>query len=123
MLRACLASAVIVALFAICVAQADDKGKDNDKDKQRNKATITKVDAKNGTITVRMKDKEGKDVTKTFRLTEDVVYLDSNGQVARIDVFQSGDDVLVLEREGKLKELRKDSSKKSDGKDKGSGSR
>jgi len=121
MLRASLGSVVIVAAFAICMARAEDqKGKDSDKDKQRTKATITQVDPKNGTITVKMKDKDGKDVQKTFQIAEDIVYLDSTGQAARIDVFRSGDDVLVLEKEGKLKELRKDQSKKSDNKDKGS---
>jgi hypothetical protein len=71
-------------------------------------ATITKVDAKEGTVTVKMMDKEGKDVEKTFQLTEDVEYIDTTGRVASLDVFQSGDQVLFIENEGKIKELKKD---------------
>jgi hypothetical protein len=71
-------------------------------------ATITKVDAKEGTVTVKMMDKEGKEVEKTFQLTEDVEYIDTTGRVASLDVFQSGDQVLFIEREGKIKELKKD---------------
>ena len=80
---------------------------------------ITKVDAKAGTITVKMKDKDskdGKEVEKTFKLTEEVRYFDSTGKAIAIDEFQSGNDVLVLEVDGKLKEVRKD--KKPTGPDK-----
>jgi hypothetical protein len=112
----------VLTIFAIGMARADDtKDKARTKDKHRTKATITKVDAKNGTITVKMKGKKGKEVEKTFKLTEDIVYLDSTGRAARIDIFQSGDDVLIMEREGKLKELRKHQLKKSENKDKRSG--
>jgi hypothetical protein len=68
-------------------------------------ATITKVDTKNKTVTVKMKDKTGKEVEKTFRLTEDIRYFDSTGRAARIDVFQAGNDVLVIEEEGRLREV------------------
>ncbi len=113
MLRASVCSVAILALLCVSfVAAADQKAKDTDKDHQRMKATITKVDAKHGTITVKMKDEHGKDVEKTFRLAEDIEYLDSTGEAARIDIFQSGDDVLVLEKEGKIKELWKDHSNK-----------
>ena len=71
-------------------------------------ATITKVDAKEGTVTVKMMDQEGKEVEKTFQLTEDVEYIDTTGRVASLDVFQSGDQVLFIENEGKIKELKKD---------------
>ena len=71
-------------------------------------ATITKVDAKEGTVTVKMMDKEGKEVEKTFQLMEDVEYIDTTGRVASLDVFQSGDQVLFIESEGKIKELKKD---------------
>jgi hypothetical protein len=70
-------------------------------------ATITKVDAKEGTVTVKMMDKEGKEVEKTFKLMEDVEYIDTRGRVASLDVFQSGDQVLLIESEGKIKELKK----------------
>jgi hypothetical protein len=102
----------LVAIVTFCSASllADDK-KDTTKAGQGTKATITNVDAKNKTITVRMKDKDGKDVERTFKLTEDVRMLDSNGKAAAIDVFRSGNDVLVIEREGRLREIHQNKPK------------
>ncbi|HVS38341.1 MAG TPA: hypothetical protein VMS17_22475 [Gemmataceae bacterium] len=80
-------------------------------------ATITNVDAKKGTITVKMKDKDGKDVEKMFALTEDARFFDSTGKVAALDVFRSGNDVLIVEEEGKLKQIQqKGPEKKEPGK-------
>ncbi|HLJ94589.1 MAG TPA: hypothetical protein VKU02_15490 [Gemmataceae bacterium] len=70
-------------------------------------ATITKVDPRAGTVTVRMKDQNGKEVDRTFHLTEDAEYLDSSGRVATLDVFRSGDQVLVVESEGRIKAMKK----------------
>jgi len=104
MLRASLCLVVGLAIGAGGLLAAD---KDTKSDKgQTHKATITKMDAKNGTITVRMKDKNGKDVPRTFKLTEDIRYFDSTGRVAAVDVFQSGNDVLIVEEQGRLKEVR-----------------
>jgi hypothetical protein len=77
------------------------------------RATITKVDAKAGTVTVKMRDQSGKAVEKTFRLTEDAEYIDSTGRVATLDVFRSGDQVLIVEREGQLIGLKKAPAKNS----------
>jgi hypothetical protein len=119
MLRAMLCSAAVLAL---CVggafAQATKDTKDTNKNKNTGKhaqATITKVDAKNGTVTVRMKNKEGKEETRTFKLAEDIRYLDSTGRVAAIDIFRSGDEVLVIEERGRLKEMKKPASKTGGG--------
>jgi uncharacterized protein YpmS len=112
MLRAFLCSAAVLA-FCVAGASADDKNKD-EKDQtkgEKQKATIIKVDAKNSTITVKMKDKDGKEVEKKFRLTDEVRYFDSTGKAAAIDIFQLGNQVLVVEREGKLVEVHKDRSK------------
>lgn len=79
-------------------------------------ATITKVDSKNGTVTVRMKDKNGKDVERTFTLTEDARYFDSTGRVAALDVFRSGNEVLVVEEQGKLKQMQQKPEKKDENK-------
>ena len=62
-----------------------------------------------------MMGKEGKEVEKTFQLTEDVEYVDSTGKVATLDVFQSGDDVLYIENEGKIKELKKNTKQDKTG--------
>ena len=69
--------------------------------------TITNVDARRGTITVKMEDRRGREVEKLFQLTEDVEYLDSTGRVATLDVFECGDEVLIIEMEGKIKELKR----------------
>jgi uncharacterized protein (TIGR03067 family) len=103
MLRYSLSLAALLGLCVASLAIADDKNAKGDE----HKATITKVDAKAGTITVRMKDKDGKEAEKTFKLTEDIRYMDGTGKVVAIDVFQAGNDVLVFEAEGKLKELHK----------------
>ena len=115
MLRASLCLVVGLALGAGGLLAAD---KDTKSDKgQTHKATITKVDHKNHTVTVRMKDKNGKEVTKDFKLAEDIRMLDEKGNVAAIDVFQSGNDVLVIEREGKLVEMKKHNANDKNPKD------
>jgi len=98
----------LLALTLSLGAPADDKkaGSDDKAAGKTYEATITKVDAKNHTVTVKMKDKDGKDTERTFKLTEEVRYADSTGKVVAIDVFKSGDYVLVVEADGKLKELR-----------------
>jgi uncharacterized protein (TIGR03067 family) len=103
MVRHGLSLVVILGLGVVSLANADDK---NTKGKEQ-KATITKVDAKAGTITVKMKDKDGKEAERTFKLAEDIRYFDSTGKAVAIDVFQAGNDVLVIEGEGRLKELHK----------------
>jgi hypothetical protein len=115
MLRALLCStAVLVLCVGGAFAQATKDTKDKNKGKHA-RATITKVDAKNGTVTVRMKNKEGKEETKTFKLAEDIRYLDSTGKVVAIDVFRSGDEVLVVEEEGRLKEIKQPAKKTGSG--------
>jgi len=76
---------------------------------QQPEFTITKVDPQQGTITVKTKNKQGKEVEKTFTLVEDAEYLDSSGHVAALDVFRSGDKVLIIEGEGHLKGMKKSS--------------
>jgi ABC-type Fe3+-hydroxamate transport system substrate-binding protein len=114
MLRTYLFSTLALLFFAVCVVQADDK-KDKD-DNAPTKATITKVDAKGKTVTVKMKTPEGKEVEKTFDLTAEVKFLDSTGKAIAIDIFRTGDDVLLVQKEGKLMELRQ--AKKEEKKDK-----
>jgi hypothetical protein len=70
-------------------------------------ATITKINPKAGEITVKMPDKDGRQTEKTFKLVEDAEYLDSSGRVAVLDVFQSGDDILMIESEGMIEAMKK----------------
>ncbi len=81
------------------------KGATGAKTGHKHEATITKVDSKNHTVTVQMKDKNGKEVEKTFTLTGESRYLDSTGREAAMDVFQSGNEVLVVEEEGRLVQM------------------
>jgi antitoxin (DNA-binding transcriptional repressor) of toxin-antitoxin stability system len=83
----------------------------------KHEATITKVDVKNGTVTVEMKDKNGKEVQKTFTLTGESRYLDSTGREAAMDVFQSGNEVLVVEEEGRLVQMQQKDKKSGEKKD------
>jgi hypothetical protein len=103
--------------FCLSVATAEEKGKE--KDKNAKEAKITKVDAKKGTVTVELNEK-GKEVEKTFKLAEDIEYVDSTGKVASVDIFTSGDLVLLVEREGKICKMKKkdktDSVKKPESK-------
>ncbi len=97
----------LIVLTAAGVASADEKGRKDNNDQKYATGTITKVDAKNGEITVKFHDARGKEAEKTFHLSKEVRLLDETGRVAAVDVFESGSDVLVLEREGRLQELRR----------------
>ncbi len=104
MLRTLLCSLALSAFLAggLLADDTKDKNTKGDKNKHKCQAKITKVDAKKGTITVHMKDKDGKEMEKTFTLTEDVRMLDDTGRVAAIDVFQSGNEVLIVEADGRF---------------------
>jgi hypothetical protein len=108
MLRASFCSLAVLFVFTLGAVRADDT-KDST-DKKETKATITKIDSKNGTITVKMKDKEGKETERTFKLETEVQMFDDNGKSIRaadIGIFRSGEYVLVVEREGKIPEIHK----------------
>jgi len=106
MTRTFLAAFAALALLAGSLV-ADDK-QQTDKGASRGAAvTITKVDAKKGELTVKYTDDKGKEVQKTFQLTRDVRYLDETGRVVAVDVFEAGQDALVIATEGKLTELRR----------------
>ena len=64
------------------------------------------MDAKKGTVVVKMQN-EGKEVEKTFRLAEDIEYMDSTGNVGSAEIFTSGDMVLIVEREGTITKMKK----------------
>lgn len=108
MVRAALCSVAALAILAVGLVRADNQK--NTANKDQTQATITKVDPQKGTITVRMKDKSGKEEERTFTLTGEAQLFDENGKTVRmtdIDVFRSGDEVLIVEREGKLQEVHK----------------
>jgi len=103
-LLAALSVAVLLGGNMPAASAQDGKNKDAAQPKS---VTITKVDAKNGQITVKYQDAQGKAQEKTFRLSQDVRLLDETGRVIQIDVFEAGNEALVLEREGQLREVRR----------------
>lgn len=118
-----LLTALLGVLLAAGPATADDNKNTGKNDANKNnpsgsssnknasekgqQAKITNVDTKNHTLTVKMKDKDGKEVERTFKMTEEVMYADSTGRVAAAEVFANGDDVVIVEADGKLKEVHK----------------
>ena len=106
MLRASVIALTVVVLLA-GRALTDDQGKKDKDGAKPAHVTITKLDAKKGEITVKYTDDTGKTREKTFQLTKDVRLLDETGRLVKIDVFESGNDALVLESAGKVRELRR----------------
>jgi uncharacterized protein YigE (DUF2233 family) len=108
MLRLSVGSVAILALLVGGLLAADNKANPakTEHNAKGEKAKIVNVNPKANTVTLEMKNKEGKEVKRTFHLTEDVRMIDeSTGRAAALDVFRSGDEVLVMEAQGKLKEL------------------
>jgi len=89
------------------LAAADDKEKKATDGAKPTNVTVTKVDAQKGDITVKYTDDQGKTQEKTFHLSQDVRVVDETGRVIKIDVFESGNEALVIESAGKLQELRR----------------
>ena len=94
----------------VCITQKDNKVTEL---KKHAEAKITKVDAKAGTVTVKMTDQDGKTSERTFRLVEDSEYIDSTGRVAVLDVFKSGDEILFVEADGKVQAMKKAAHKQT----------
>jgi len=95
--------AVIALAFLIGGLRADDPA-DNDNKPQRGE--IANVDSGAGTLTVKLRDKDGKEVEKTFKLTREAKYFNPNGKAAELNVFRSGDQIVLLARKGEVNELR-----------------
>jgi len=99
----------LVALLVLSgsALAADDKQKKDSAHSNTGAVTVSKVDAERGAFTVKYTDPSGKPQERTFTLTKDVRLLDETGRVANLAVFQSGDEVLLVETEGKLQEVRR----------------
>ncbi|HLJ96535.1 MAG TPA: EF-hand domain-containing protein [Gemmataceae bacterium] len=100
-------AAVMMLILLAGSVYADDKAKNDSSRANPVEVTITKVDPKSGAVTVKYTDDKGSTHERTFRLTGDVRLLDETGRVVAIDVFESGDEAMVVESEGKLRELRR----------------
>jgi hypothetical protein len=106
MFRTSFCAVTVLMLLAAGLARADEPNHARQA-KHYTRATITNVNPQQGTITVRLRGENGRSVQRTFKLVEDSLYLDSSGNVAELDVFRSGDRVLYVEREGKIRAMKK----------------
>ncbi len=111
MLRAALCSIALLAIPMVAASAADAK-KDHDKNSKSLHATISKIDSQNHSLSVKMMDENGKDQEKTLHLSNDVKYLNAAGKDAKADSFKVGDDVCVMEKDGKVTEVRKEAEAK-----------
>jgi Ca2+-binding EF-hand superfamily protein len=107
MARPLLAALAAMAVLIGSTCAADDKATTEKNPSRPTNVTISKIDARKGEITVKYTDAQGKAQEKTFHLAEDVRLLDETGRVVKIDVFESGQDALIVESAGKLSEVRR----------------
>ena len=63
------------------------------------------MDAKTNNITLKWKDKNGKDEEHPFDLTKDVKLTDENGKTLQADSLKEGQQVRITENNGKLTAL------------------
>jgi hypothetical protein len=89
-------------------SQEADKTTTGDKNGKEHvtKAKIVRIDPAKQTITVNMKDKEGKQVQRTFQLKGSLKAFNEKGEASRVDVFQEGNTLYVVERNERVFELR-----------------
>ncbi len=105
MLKPSLRAVAVVALLAAGAFADDQKANDKGGAKPTH-VTIAKIDAARPAITIQYTDDKGQKHEKTFQLTKDVRLLDETGRAIKIDVFESGNDALLVEEAGTLRELR-----------------
>lgn len=102
MLRALLCSVPVLALIAAGSPAADEKP-----DRAGVNGVVVKVDAAHHAVTVRLKDAEGKEVEKTFRLSDNADVTDESGKAVGLDALEAGAAVTLVEKAGRLIELRR----------------
>jgi Ca2+-binding EF-hand superfamily protein len=101
-----LACAACVGLFAGDLA-GQERNRSDQGAGQPTTVTITRIDPLKGEMEVRYKDGNGNAQTKVLRLNSEVRLLDETGRPVRVDAFESGSDALVVEKGGKLHEVRR----------------
>ena len=108
MFRSILCSVLMLGVVCAGFTEATGQEKGVKTAKKGKEAKLTKLDAKKHTATVTMKSKaDSADVSKTFKLAEDIEYVDSDGKVGSIQIFTSGDMVLIFETEGTITKMAK----------------
>src|SRR5271170_3014465 len=97
-----LACVVVIIPAAIL---ADDRDRIQAGDKHQ--ATVTNVDLQTHMLTVKMKDRDGKDVQRTFNFEPNSRFTDENGKTAQWNSLKAGDQVSLTEKQGQLQQLTK----------------
>jgi hypothetical protein len=105
MLRILCGSGLVLAMLLLGEAGAGDR-KDA-KNERVTRATITRIDATRNTITLKWRDKNGKEMERTLELTNGPKIFDEKGKAVQVNVFSEGGNLYVVEREEKVYELRK----------------
>ena len=98
----------LVALLVGGLALADE-GRDRkevDKDAPRIEATVQKPNVKDGTVTVELMGKSGKEKVRTFKITRESRLLSPGGKKLTLKNFPVGTKVFITERDGKVIEMR-----------------
>jgi uncharacterized protein YigE (DUF2233 family) len=111
MLRAFICSVAVAALILFTQAQAQQQQVGKDKNEHITKATIVKVNPTQNSITLKMKDKNGKEVEKTIELKGTVKAFNEKGEATRVAVFREGNTLYVVERNEQVFELRANPNK------------
>ena len=91
---------LLLAALPVAIARGAETKKD--KDFKSMHVTISKIDSKNHTLSVKTMDENGKEHEQSLQLSNDVKYLNSAGKDAKADSFKTGDDVCVMEKDGKV---------------------
>ena len=99
---------MLVAVVTIRLAAADDTKDQTNKDKSHDRGKIVSIDAKKGSVTISVKNENGQRSAKTFQLASDARFLDDHGQSLQSNSFQAGDRVCIVEKDGKISELKKE---------------
>jgi hypothetical protein len=98
----------LAALLVGGLALADEvrDRKDADKDAKRIEATVQKANVKDGTVTVELMGKSGKERVRTFKVTRETRLLSPGGKKLTLKNFPVGTKVFLIERDGKVVEMR-----------------
>ena len=111
MARSTCVALAVVFLVSSTVLAFDDKDKKDTAGSKKGSVVISKVDPSKGEIVVKRTDDKGNSREETLKLTEEVRLMDETGRVANLAVFQSGDEVLLVESNGKVQEVRRASNR------------
>jgi len=106
MVRALVCSVFVLALVGVGLAD-NPSAKKADKKADGVAGVVVNVDAKKGTVTVRLKGAEGKDAEKTFTLDKGTDVTDESGKKAALEAIRPGDSVVAVEKEGRLTRLQR----------------